>query len=202
MGDWRGFRYNLSMTKEIELLYQAASKELLKENFIESAELLKKILDTARYPPALRKLGFMYANSIGIEGDKSKAMSLFQEASDLGDIESTHYLAEFKLNIYEDYSDAIKLYETGVQSGFFPSMYRLAWIYDQSEKEEERNYSLSLFKQAAENGHVYSIGSYIRRALRFKYGFLEIFKIPYYVLLLVFNAICFNHYDPQFKLMK
>lgn len=186
---------------ETESLYKVAGQLLLASDYKGAAHSLKSIAKIERYPPALRKLGFLYAHGLGVDKNDHMAEYLLREAVELGDIESAHYLAEVKYN-HGSREESIKLYEVAVKADFLPSMYQLAWIFEKSEDEKQRKYSLALFKRAAQKGHVYSIGSYIRRLLRFKFGVLEVLKVPYFTFLLIFNSIRYNQFDPNFRLMK
>jgi TPR repeat protein len=200
MGNRKRLENYLDMNK-VESIYNIANKQLLDSDYAGAVDNLKKILNIEKYPPALRKLGFLYANGIGINKNEDKANSLLNDAVKFGDIEAIYHLATLKYQ-HGKKDEAVKLHELAVRKNFLPSFYRLAWIFEKSKDKERQTYSLILFKQASQKGHVYSIGSYIRRVLRFKYGFTEIFKVPYYTILLIINTILYINYDPEFRLMK
>jgi TPR repeat protein len=88
----------------------------------------------AGYVPALRALGLMYSEGIGVPQDKRKANDLFQKAASQGDIRSlglmtTHQVSKKRKSTT---SSAVTLYEKAAKAGSLSSQLSLAELLQYS----------------------------------------------------------------------
>tara|TARA_B100001057_G_scaffold144368_1_gene144240 strand:+ start:653 stop:4597 length:3945 start_codon:yes stop_codon:yes gene_type:complete len=103
-----------------------------------------------KHPEALHYLGEIYNKGLGVDIDTIKASKLFQEAMDMGYVNSKVSMALQYYNgdgVEQDYKKAIKLLEESSSQKAYDANYFLGMIYYFGiEKEKDKKYNLGLDK--------------------------------------------------------
>jgi TPR repeat protein len=127
---------------------------------------IKELIKKAKNGDSVAKcdLGFCYYYGIELEKDHKKAVELFQQAADQGDLTAKNNLKLLSgaiemsnkedAYIVEDLTEELKRLEKAANQGDANALNILAtWYHNGIEVEEDHKKAFELFKKAADQGH-------------------------------------------------
>ena len=112
------------------------------------------------------QLAERYFFGIGVEKDAGRAIELYQQAADLGHLDSICSLGYCYANgigVERDAGRAVELYQQASDQGHLLSINNLGYCYENGTGvEKDTGLAVELFRQAAEHGHLDSIFNLVR----------------------------------------
>jgi TPR repeat protein len=116
-------------------------------------------------PTAMRSLGFLFANGIGVKRDVPRAWELLRSAADAGDLYAMYNLAGINTEAdgaYASLAESLRLLDAPVAAGMAPAMVLRADLLARLDRDEE---AVALYRRAAGLGHsgaMHALGAWAR----------------------------------------
>lgn len=187
---------------ELDKKYDKAKEKLngddISQGLIELSDIADEYIIAAEY------LGYLYGfgEHLKVDKDLDKAHFYLEKAWSRGD-----EYARFLWGMIEMHSGneqaAVDTFNIGVDADYAPSMYWLSRIIGASKEDSffDKKKSLLLCKVAADKGHVYSKGLYLRRIVLGEYGIKSFLKVPQLFFQVLYGLVKYRKSDPEHKLV-
>jgi len=103
----------------------------------------------------LANIGYMFSNGLGVDEDKAKAITLYEEAINLGNSTTAYnnlaWMYDFGSGVDVDYKKAKELYTIAAQKGNERAMYHLAVMFEEGKGMKKDMIKATYWYQKAAN---------------------------------------------------